>query len=51
MDARERVFLALDHQEPDRVPIDYWATATVNARLLDHFGLATQEELLKHGSP
>ena len=48
MDARRRVFLALDHHEPDRAPVDYWATSTVNANLLDHFGLSTQEELLEH---
>lgn len=48
MDARQRVALALDHKQPDRVPIDYWATAGVNARLLDHLGLSTQEELLQH---
>ncbi len=48
MDSRERVALALDHQQPDRVPIDYWATSSVTARLLDHFGLSTQEELLQH---
>jgi uroporphyrinogen decarboxylase len=48
MDARQRVFLALDHREPDRVPIDYWATTAVTARLLDHFGFSTQEELLEH---
>ncbi len=24
MDSRERTFLALDHQEPDRVPLDLW---------------------------
>ncbi|MHB8897635.1 MAG: uroporphyrinogen decarboxylase family protein [Thermoguttaceae bacterium] len=48
MDARQRVALAFDHKEPDRVPIDYWATPTVTARLLDHFGLATEEELLEH---
>ena len=48
MDARERVALALDHKQPDRVPIDYWATEVVNARLLEHLGLSTQEELLQH---
>ena len=48
MDARERVFLALDHQEPDRIPIDYWATSTVSERLRDHFGFSTQERLLEH---
>ena len=48
MDARQRVALALAHKEPDRVPIDYWATSAVTARLLDHWGLSTQEELLEH---
>jgi uroporphyrinogen decarboxylase len=27
MDSRERVFLAIDHQEPDRVPHDFWASS------------------------
>jgi uroporphyrinogen decarboxylase len=48
MDARTRVALALAHQEPDRVPIDYWATAEVSARLQQHFGFATLEQLLQH---
>ncbi len=48
MDARQRVALALEHKQPDRVPIDYWATDAVNARLRDHFGFATQEQLLTH---
>ncbi|HPD13900.1 MAG TPA: uroporphyrinogen decarboxylase family protein [Planctomycetota bacterium] len=47
MDSRDRVALALAHREPDRVPIDYWATPEVTARLLRHFGLATAEELLQ----
>ena len=36
------------HQEPDRVPIDYWATPEVNTKLLNHFGFSSQEELLNH---
>jgi uroporphyrinogen decarboxylase len=48
MESRERVALALSHREPDRVPIDYWATNEVNARLREHLGLSTQEELLEH---
>ena len=48
MDARQRVALTMDHKEPDRVPIDYWATAGVNARLLEYFGFSDQEELLQH---
>ena len=27
MDSRERVFLALNYEEPDRVPVDFWASA------------------------
>jgi uroporphyrinogen decarboxylase len=48
VDARERVALTLAHEEADRVPIDYWATSDVSARLRDHFGFATQEQLLRH---
>ena len=48
MDARRRVALALDHKEPDRVPIDYWATDAVTQRLLDHFGFSSREEILQH---
>lgn len=51
MDSRERVFLALKHQEPDRVPRDFWATTETYTKLcrrlnlpdaaavLDHFGI------------
>ena len=44
----ERFSLAMAHKEPDRVLIDYWATPEVNAKLLKHYGLDSQEELLRH---
>ncbi len=47
MDSRERVELAFAHREPDRVPIDYWATAEVSRRLREHLGLSSQEQLLQ----
>ena len=47
MDSRERVFRALNHKEPDRIPIDYWATPEVNAKLRKKYGFSSQEELLK----
>lgn len=47
MDSRQRFELAMARQQPDRVPIDYWATSEVNARLLKHFGLSSQEQLLE----
>jgi len=48
MEARERVSLAASHREPDRVPIDYWASPEINRQLLDHYHFSTQEELLEH---
>lgn len=48
MDSIERFNLAMAHKEPDRVPIDYWATSEVNTRLLRHYGFSCQEELLEH---
>ena len=48
MDARERVSLTLANKEPDRVPIDYWATKEINRKLLARLGFSTQEELLRH---
>ena len=48
MHSRDRVALALAHQEPDRVPIDYWATPEINARLLKRCGFSSQKELLQH---
>jgi uroporphyrinogen decarboxylase len=45
---RERVLAAIDHREPDRIPIDYWADAEVSARLQAQLGLADKEALLAH---
>ena len=40
MNARERVLTALDHAEPDRVPVDLWFTSEVEAILsAQHDGL------------
>ncbi len=47
MSPRERVLTALDHREPDRVPIDYWADAEVSARLRQALGVPDQESLLR----
>ena len=48
MNSRERVLLAIDHQEPDRVPIDWSGETEVSAALQSHFGLHSHEELLCH---
>ncbi|MHB9131537.1 MAG: uroporphyrinogen decarboxylase family protein [Armatimonadota bacterium] len=46
--SRKRVAIALAHQEPDRVPIDFWATGEVKRTLKQHLGFATDEELLRY---
>lgn len=48
MNALERFKLCMDHSEPDRVPIDYWASSEINRRLMERYGFSTQEELLQH---
>ena len=48
MDSRERTFLALDHQEPDRVPIDLWMSQGLKARMRAATGLGVDELLDAH---
>jgi uroporphyrinogen decarboxylase len=48
MTSRERVLTSLAHHEPDRVPVDFWASPETKARLLAHLGLASEEALLGH---
>ncbi len=48
MDSRERVRQALAHVEPDRVPIDYWASSEITAKLLKALRFSSEEELLEH---
>jgi len=47
MSSRSRVLAALRHEEPDRIPIDYWANAEVTERLLRHYGARDKEALLQ----
>lgn len=48
MDSRERTFLALEHQEPDRVPIDFWSTKGFDAKLKRALNLSREEWLDKY---
>jgi uroporphyrinogen decarboxylase len=45
--SRERVEVCLKHREPDRVPLDFWATKQVRDRLIAELGLGSNEELLR----
>lgn len=48
MDSIERFEKCLSHQEPDRVPVDFWATREIKATLRKHFSFSTEEQLLRH---
>lgn len=48
MDSRERVALCLEHQQPDRVPIDCWLSKEAWAKLLGRLDLSGREQLLDH---
>ena len=48
MDSRARVAACLDHREPDRVPIDFWAVPEITDRLRRRYGLPDVEALLVH---
>jgi len=47
MTSRERVLLALAHEQPDRVPRDFWAEPPTMARLFAHLGHRDEERLLR----
>src|SRR3990172_1246317 len=41
----ERWLAVLNRQKPDRVPMDYWATAEATEKLMRHLGVGTPEAL------
>jgi uroporphyrinogen decarboxylase len=48
MNSRERALAALHHQEPDRVPVDYWATDRTDAKLCRDLCLTDRQAILDH---
>jgi uroporphyrinogen decarboxylase len=42
--SKERVLAAFARQEPDRVPINYFANPGIDRRLKDHFGFAMHDD-------
>ena len=39
MNSKQRVLMAFNHQQPDRVPVDYLYNSGIDRRLKEHFGL------------
>ena len=46
MTSKERVLTAIAHQEPDRVPVNYYGEPDVDRRLREHFGTDDLNEAL-----
>jgi uroporphyrinogen decarboxylase len=46
MTSRERVLAALNHEQPDRTPRDFWAEPPAWNRLLQHLGLQDKDAVL-----
>jgi len=47
MTPRERWSAVLTRQQPDRVPMDYWATPEATANLIEHLQCSNQREMLQ----
>ncbi len=45
MNSKERVLAAINHVEPDRVPVDMWALPPITDNLRDHFGVVNDEDV------
>jgi len=48
MNSKQRVMCAVNHQEPDRIPLDFWWSHEMKTRLLHHLGLRNTEELQEY---
>lgn len=47
MTSKDRVLATFDHEEPDRIPLDYWAAEEVSTALMQHFGFNEYDQLLE----
>jgi uroporphyrinogen decarboxylase len=47
MTSRERWLAAARRQKPDRIPMDFWGTDEIRAKLKKHLGLATDDEMYR----
>ncbi|NLJ56605.1 MAG: hypothetical protein GX334_06110 [Firmicutes bacterium] len=47
MNSKERVMTAMNHQEPDKCPVDFWATEEIKDRLKEHWNIDSEEEMLQ----
>ncbi|MGQ1890547.1 uroporphyrinogen decarboxylase family protein [Thermophagus sp. OGC60D27] len=48
MNHKERVLAALSHEEPDRVPVFYWAVPEFTEKMISQMGFSDMDELLDY---
>ena len=48
MNSKQRVLAAINHQDTDRVPVDFWAEISVKDNLCHRLGLDDEEQLLQY---
>ncbi|MBN2164966.1 MAG: uroporphyrinogen-III decarboxylase [Marinilabiliaceae bacterium] len=48
MNHKERVLMALNREEPDRVPFFYWDVPEFGEKMISHLGLKSRDELLEY---
>ncbi|MBD3182721.1 hypothetical protein GF312_10535 [Candidatus Poribacteria bacterium] len=48
LSSKERVLMAMEHEETDRVPMDYWAWKEVNDALQSRLDLSSYDKLLEY---
>ena len=47
MTPKERWLAVLNREQPDRVPMDYWATGEANQKLMQHLGCGNMDQVFK----
>jgi len=47
MTPKERWLAVLSRKNPDRIPMDYWATSETTTMLLKHLGCSTELEMCR----
>ena len=45
MTPKERWLAVLNGEKPDRVPMDYWATAEASRKLIQHLGCENMDQV------
>ena len=48
MNHKERVLAAINHEQPDRVPVFYWGVPEFSEKIMTHLGITDRDKLLEY---